>query len=113
MYHFADNCLKDDNNKKPELGLFIRTNINKDETVLLTGDKHAEEFVLVIDERIEDLVLNVTTEKSKALIDCACPTRVTGKKWMEDFFSGLREEDQRKVKVVPSEKVYKFGRGEK
>ena len=118
VYHFADNCpnkkVKDDVFlKKPELGLFIRTNIKKAETVLLTGDKHDDEFVLVVDERIEELVLNVTTEKSEALIDCACPTTVTGKTWMEDFFLGLREEDQRKVTVVPSEKVYKFGGGEK
>ena len=62
-------------------------------------------------KKIEELVLIVTTEKSEALLDCACPTTVTGKKWMEAFFLGLREKDQREVKVIPSENIYKFGGG--
>ena len=55
----------------------------------------------------------VTTEKAEALVDCACPTTVSGKQWIENFFKDLDENNREKVSVEESERIYKFGGGEK
>ena len=74
-------------------------------------DEHADsedndDFVLIVKESLEEIVLVAKEEECDALIDCACPITVSGKKWTE-------EEDKKLVVKKPSEKIYKFGGGEK
>ena len=38
---------------------------------------------------------------------------MSGRKWIENFFEKLTDEQKKEVKVVKSEKVYKFGGGER
>ena len=66
-------------------------------------DNH--DFFLMVKESLEEIVLVAKEEECDALIDCACPITVSGKKWME-------EEDKKLVVKKPSEKIYKFGGGE-
>ena len=119
VFHFADKCpgvevskkkssdvsQKDD--KNAQLGLFVESNIYSKTYVV-----EEEDFVLVVKESLEELVL-LTIEKSSVLIDCACPSTVTGKKWLDDFLNSLSVEDREKVRREESKKVYKFGGGEK
>ena len=98
--------------KKPDLGLFVNTNIEsaKSDGVLLVEED--DDFVLVVKEPLNSLVL-LSVERHEAVVDCACPTTVTGKKWIESFFEDLDEESKCKVKVEESERMFKFGGGEK
>ena len=128
VYHFADKCpgvkppstaveiSKKDDQKNPQLGLFVQSNIfGKTESTYIVEEDVAtggSDLVLVIKESLEELVC-LTVEKSAALIDCACPSTVSGKRWMEEFYASLSKIDQLKVSVEGSEKVYKFGGGEK
>ena len=67
----------------------------------------------MVKESLEEIVLVAKEEECDALIDCACPTTVSGKKWMETFYERLSEEDKKLLVKKPSEKIYKFGGGEK
>ena len=123
VYHFANKCPSGgegskgklaastkDAHKAAQLGLFVKTNIySKEENTFVAEE---EELTLVMNESLEDLAL-LTVEKSYVLIDCACPSTVTGKEWMNQFFNSLNEEDKSKVSVEESMKVYKFGGGER
>ena len=115
VYHFADKC-REHEKTKPVLGFFVKSNIlSKPESAFITEHDSVnsdDDLVLVVKESLEELVL-LSIEKSEALIDCACPTTVTGKKWMEEFYDSLSTEDKMQVKTVESDKVYKFGGGEK
>ena len=66
---------------------------------LYSGDDSDE--VLIVEETLEELVL-VTTEQ-KALVDCACPNTVSGRKWIEAFCANLDAND--KLKATVSESV--------
>ena len=140
MYHFANECTatakrgSDDtkitktvpDSNKSLLGLYIESNIlSKSEQVMIidnVGDEVLEEeidaysddeLVLITRDTLEDLVLISMESALQALIDCACPSTVAGEAWWKEFRSRLAEEDQRKVIVKDSKKVYKFGGGEK
>ena len=117
VYHFANRCPGVDSNKKSnvskeklQLGLFVDSNIfPQTESTYVVEE---EELVLVMKESLEELIL-LTVEKTSVLIDCACPSTVTGVNWMTEFLNSLCEEDRRKVIIEESIKVYKFGGGEK
>ena len=49
----------------------------------------------------------------RSLLDCACPTTVTGMEWLKTMISRLTEKDNKSVKIFPSSCVYKFGGGKK
>ena len=57
--------------------------------------------MLVVEESVEDLAL-VATDEKEALVDCACPNSVSGKKWIEDFCSDLDADDKLKVSISES-----------
>ena len=107
--------LSKDQQTKPQLALFLESNVfSKDETTHIVEEGCSDsdnDLVLVVKETLVELVL-ISFEKSSVLIDCACPSTVTGRKWMEDFFNNLNTEDKKKVENFESEKVYKFGGGE-
>ena len=135
-YHFANKCpqkknqeKKDKDNeknsfhkeeeknksKKSELGLFIEANIPT-VTLLTTEEeyKHTDgDLVLYIKDNLEELVLVALASGNKALIDCACPTSVSGRKWIVDFLAQLTEDQRKMIRIENSEKVFKFGGGEK
>ena len=48
-------------------------------------------------------------DRDEALLDCACPTTVTGVEWMEQFYNKLSADDKKKV----VRKMYRFGGGER
>ena len=129
VYHFANKCpgpvkkRPDDSSTKspakPELGIFLASNVYKDneQSTFFMGVENDtdddDDLVLVVcKESLEELVL-ISVDKSSVLLDCACPTTVAGKNWMKEFLGTLSEEDRSKVVIQESEKVYKFGGGEK
>ena len=71
-----------------------------------------EELTLLVQSRLEDLCL-ATKDRSRniALVDCACPTTVAGQDWIKDYVLSLPQEN--KPVVEKSERVYKFGGGER
>ena len=136
VYHFANTCPQKKNqekknkdneknsfhkdeeknkSKKSELGLFIEANIPT-VTLLTTEEeyKHTDgDLVLYIKDNLEELVLVALASGNKALIDCACPTSVSGRKWIVDFLAQLTEDQRKMIRIENSEKVFKFGGGEK
>ncbi len=120
VYHLADTCpdrrtrtdKKQDSNsntnsmRKPDLGLFVSSNIS---TFLITED---DDQVFVISETLNNLVMLSVTHQ-EAVVDCACPTTVAGEKWVRDFVNNLNEHLKLFVKSIESDRVFKFGGGEK
>ena len=110
VYHYAPDCTENkksqEKGSKADLGLFMEASVKP----LL--EKKEDEKVLVVDESIEELAL-VTSEEADALVDCACPTTVSGKRWIEEFCKNLEAIYKSMVKRFDSEKMYKFGGGEK
>ena len=109
VYHFAPDCpgSKKGTEKlsKADLGLFMKSNVDNQSS----GD---ESEVFIVEESLKDLIL-VTTSEKDALVDCACPNTVAGKKWVEEFCSCLDNDDKLKVTITESVKIFKFGGGEK
>ena len=90
---------------KLDLGLFVDSNIS---TYLVTE----EDEVFIVNETLETLVmLSVTFQQ--AVVDCACPTTVAGEKWVREFVGRLSVELKLSIKTIESERVFKFGGGEK
>ena len=98
VYHLANNCPKKNDGgeekkekkdekkegKKPDMSLFIETNMEDYDVMSMEGGgESTDDLVLVVKEFNEELVLNITTEGSEAIIDCACPTTVSGKAWIK------------------------------
>ena len=115
VYHMASNCpgkkpvsgeVKTDRGKsKPDLGLFIDSHIS---TYLVSE----EDEVFIVKEKLMTLVmLSVTFQEG--VVDCACPTTVAGEKWVRDFIRHLSNEFKSSVETAASERVFKFGGGEK
>ena len=128
VYHFADRCPKKvdkrDESKntdaRSELGLFMTVGSSFEKTGVLeaaTNDEDIEndknDDICLVTATIEELILTTQTEDLRALIDCACPTTVTGLSWMKRMISELSEEQKEKVRINPSSRVYKFGGGER
>ena len=102
------------------MGLFVVTNVkeNTDAVCVTMAEERSileeeDELVLVVRENLEELVLNITTDDYEAVIDCACPTTVTGIGWINRFYDALDEESKKQVVKMKSIKMYKFGGGEK
>ena len=109
VYHLQADCpdkktTKEETNKgmTPKLSYFMKS---------LLGDE-GDNVVLVIKESLSDLVL-LTVDKFEAIIDCACPTTVSGKAWIHSFIMQLSETDKELVVHEESERIFKFGGGEK
>ena len=77
----------------------------------LTSSNKAPQAPIILfkDRNDEDCVLLV----NYALVDCACPTTVAGQNWIMKFIGRLSMEDKQKVKLFKSQKVFKFGGGER
>ena len=73
--------------------------------------KDGHNLTLVIKESLSDLIL-VTVVEFEAIIDCACPTTVSGKVWIHRFITQLSEADKALVEYEESERIFKFGGGE-
>ena len=123
VYHFADKCpgpvvikkTSEEPSKdklKSQLGLFLESNVFSKDSKTFYVEEDSDDVVLVIKETLEELVL-ISIEKSAALIDCACPSTVSGKRWVLEFFNMLSDEERSNVEMFESEKIYKFGGGEK
>ena len=115
VYHMSWNCpdkksvtlVKSDSSKnKPDLGLFMDSNIS---TFLVNEE---EDQVFVVNEKLQNLVMLSATYQ-EGVVDCACPTTVAGDKWVYDFLSHLSSKLRSSVKRATSERVFKFGGGER
>ena len=137
-YHFADKCTKknDEKSKEPkqkeksDLAHFVKTNlphITQDLTFFVSdeqGHHEQEDLVMFVNTQAkadevtlitEDMVCLATAVENEdcVLIDCACPTTVAGEKWIMGFIKNLSPEDKKRVKLEQSERMFKFGGGEK
>ena len=124
---------KPEEKKKSDLAHFVKTNlphIDENLTFFVSHDQQSH-----VDTDSEDLVMFVNTEEVDdevvllaedivclataadnedcVLIDCACPTTVAGEKWIMAFIEKLSPEDKKRVKLEKSERMFKFGGGEK
>ena len=113
VYHLANACPQKrafPDGQKKDLGLFMTANMPSNiKEVLFTKE---DDCVLVVNEQLENLVL-LTTYKYEAVVDCACPTTVSGKVWIADFIGKMSDEFRSMVAIYHSERVFKFGGGEK
>ena len=50
---------------------------------------------------------------SIALLDCACPTTVVGLSWIKEYINKPSQSQKNKVRTENSQRVFKFGGGEK
>ena len=108
VYHLANKCpnrRKKADEGKPDLSLFMNTHFRSDDQVFLAEN---DDYVLVVKQTLDNLVL-LTVDKHEAVVDCACPTTVSGLKWIENFCADLDE----KVVKEESNRMFKFGGGEK
>ena len=48
-----------------------------------------------------------------AVLDSACSSTVCGQSWIDNYIDSLDSDERGKVLRTPSEKVFKFGAGEK
>ena len=136
-YHFADKCAtkKGDEQykeskervEKSDLAHFMKTNlphITEDLTFYAEDNNESEELTMFVNSRVdadkevmiaEEVMCLATTIKNEdsVLIDCACPTTVAGEKWIMKFIQKLSKEDKKRVKLEKSERIFKFGGGEK
>ena len=113
LYHLANTCPKkfgEAQKRSPDLGLFMSTNIPPNVKELLLAKE--DDVVLVVKEQLQDLVL-LSTYKYEAVVDSACPTTVSGKTWIAEFISMMSDEFRDMVTVEKSDRVFKFGGGEK
>ena len=90
----------DDNNNNDSECMFLR-NIENEDTIFLSKIGN-----------IESDILNKEARKCKVL-DSACSSTVCGESWMNDYLLSLTPEDRKKVVVKESDKLFKFGGGEK
>ena len=65
-----------------------------------------EEEICLLTQNMEELILATRVEDLRALLDCACPSTVTGLTWMKKMISELSVEQKKKVIVEPSSRVY-------
>ena len=93
------------NATKPNLAFYMQRNVWGD-------DSDEDELVLIVNESLSNLVL-LSVSKFESIVDSACPNTVSGKSWLDDFISELDEEDRRKISYRESERIFKFGGGEK
>ena len=107
VYHLQANCptkgtvaVEKKTGMNTKLSYFMNT---------MLGD--ANNVVLVVNEALSDLVL-LTVHKFEAIIDCACPTTVSGKLWIHRFILQLSESDKKLVSFEQSVRIFKFGGGE-
>jgi hypothetical protein len=80
---------------------------------LLCMDSQWDEELCLLTATVEELVLITRSEELRSLLDCACPTTVTGLEWLKTLLSRLSGKDKKSVEIFPSNRVYKFGGGEK
>ena len=76
-------------------------------------DVAQEEEICLLTQNMNELILATRVEDLRALLDCACPSTVTGLAWMKKMISELSVEQKKKVIIEPSSRVYKFGGGER
>ena len=122
VYHLANTCttkgLKDEESNPSEmrearrhLGLFMTANTTFDEYEKISFDIH-DAVICLISDNLKNLK-NPSEIGFRVLLDCACPTTVTGFQWLKKFLSMLTLEQKRVISIYPSQRVYKFGGGEK
>ena len=98
-FFVANNEKEQIESETEDLVMFVNTNVSEDEVILIT----------------EDIVCLATAipKEDSVLIDCACPTTVAGEQWIMAFIQKLSPEDKKRVKLEKSERMFKFGGGEK
>ena len=128
VYHFADKCPKksvpaEKETAQTELGLFMQLTNNGSENIsvalktspyqLRSSENILEEEVCLLSANFEQLVYSTNVQESRALIDCACPSTVAGLTWVKKMISQLTIAQKKKVIVESSNRIYKFGGGER
>ena len=95
--HWANNCRHKTNTKSVNVAETISDDDNYDKVniILMTN-----EYEILINEM-----------KVNAIIDTACTKTVFGKNWFHNFLKCLDDTALNKVKIVSSEKTFKFGDG--
>ena len=116
VYHLANTCPSrkkkaDETNKnKPDIGLFMSSHFPKTEKTYLVDE--VGDLVLVVKQTLDNLIL-LSVERHAAVVDCACPRTVAGMVWIENFFSDMDDENRATITKEDSERIFKFGGGEK
>ena len=98
--HWAKNCPHKANIKS----------INVAETIS-DDDNYDEEVSIILMTSEYEILINEM--EVNAIIDTACTKAVSGKNWFHNFLKCLDDTAFNKVKIVSSEKTFKFGDGQK
>ena len=98
--HWAKNCPHKTNIKSVNVAETISDDDNYDEEV----------NIILMTSQYEILVNEMEVN---AIIDTVCTKIGPGKNWFHNFLKCLDDTALNKVKIVPSEKTFKFGDGRK
>ena len=87
--------------------------VDADENVLFTLTQDDEDVVLLTGFNKDNAKLFSKEARKCAVLDSACSSTVCGESWLEDYLMSLDEKEREKVSYVPSDKMFKFGGGER
>ena len=123
VYHMANKYDKQDtrikkNQARVDIGLFMKVctgDLQTENAMFMMDEKKQGESqdILLLADTLEKLCLAAGFEKDRALINCGCPNIVAGIAWIKYFISNLSEKEKQKIEVKASNRVYKFGGGER
>ena len=104
--HLIANCPDTWQNRSTRVNVVTSDNtkfsdIKEEQMVLFTGYKSDNLYQLAMDAQ------------NCAVLDSACSSTVCGQSWIDNYIDSLDSDERGKVLRTPSEKVFKFGAGEK
>ena len=112
-YHFRPDCPKNEVATNCMWIRFQENNLINEGMVIDEKGVVSDSNVVPVEYDIGNIyITEEEKEESQALIDCACPRTVTGKEWLKEFLGNESWENIKKS-IEPSERVYKFGGGER
>lgn len=85
----------------------------KNEQVKLTEDENVDEvnITLFTNDPMSDCEIFMTESQGSAIIDTASTRTVCGEKWLDNYVSGLSQEQTHKLTENPSCRPFRFGDG--
>ena len=75
------------------------------------NENENEKLTLFTGDEIESCFL-LSKSRNSVILDSGCTSNVAGKLWIDCFLERLQACDLKKVKNIPSIKMFRFGRGE-
>ena len=99
--HWAKNC--------PHKSI-EKEKVNITETNSDNESDNEEVYIILMTNEYEILINEMEVN---AVIDTACTKTVSGENWFQNYLKCLDDTALNKVKVIPSEKTFKFGDGQK